>query len=59
MSLELYIKALLLLFLKSTTAIIIQHFQQFSLPMNYAPASWQILLLALLDAIPKKIWRFR
>lgn len=32
--------------------------RQFSLPTNFAFANWQILLLALLDAIPKKFQRF-
>lgn len=59
MSLELYIRAFFSLKKKSTTTIIIQHFQHFPLPMNCAPASWQILLLASLDAIPKQILGFR
>jgi len=55
MSLELYIRALKK---SSTTTIIIQGLQQFSLPIIFAFASWQILLLALLDAIPKKFQNF-
>lgn len=34
-----------------------QRSQQFSLPINCAFTSWQILCLTLLDAIPKKFQR--
>lgn len=61
MSLELHIRAFFFFFKKKTKQYHnnynTQRSQQFSLPINCAFTSWQILHLTLLDAIQKKFQR--